>query len=282
MFTILLPLHAHAADMYIEAPTTTVRTGDEVIVTVRAESVVPMNALEGVVHFSPAVVRIRDIRDGNSLINFWVERPQISTEGSIHFSGITPGGVVAKSNTQVFTIVFEALEAGVSPITLSDAKIFSHDGEGTLLPVRVRGTVVTVHQGGVSSQGTSSSALVVDTDPPETFTPLIVQDPSLFEGQAVIVFATQDKGSGIAAYAVREGWWGAFATATSPYRLQRQELDTRIVVKAIDKKGNERFAVVAPLHPQFWYEHYLFLGILVIALLGGVIYKTLWPKFTGA
>ena len=96
---------------------------------------------------------------------------------------------------------------------------------------------------------------------------MIVSDPTIFGGKHFLVFATQDKGSGIDHYEVREVWWGWFRIAESPYLLQNQRLDTKITLKAIDKNGNERTSTVKAVYSMKWYEHYSLWGIIV-ALVG--------------
>lgn len=64
-------------------------------------------------------------------------------------------------------------------------------------------------------------------------------DPAIFDGKYFLVFATQDKGSGISHYEVCEGGKRKCAIAESPYLLQNQKLNQKIFVKAVDKNGNE-------------------------------------------
>jgi len=59
------------------------------------------------------------------------------------------------------------------------------------------------------------------------------------DGKYFLVFSTQDKGSGVDHYEVREGRFGGFSEVSSPYILKYQSLDKKIFVKAIDKFGNE-------------------------------------------
>ena len=67
---------------------------------------------------------------------------------------------------------------------------------------------------------------------------------NIFDGKYFLVFATQDKGSGIDHYEVSEDNGASFIPAVSPYLLKNQSLDTKIIVKAFDKKGNEKIAEV--------------------------------------
>ena len=47
------------------------------------------------------------------------------------------------------------------------------------------------------------------------------------------------------------------APAESPYLLKNQKLNKNIFIKAVDKNGNERVAVLLPQKPLPWYEKLL-------------------------
>ncbi|MDP2812067.1 MAG: hypothetical protein Q8O32_00015, partial [bacterium] len=90
--------------------------------------------------------------------------------------------------------------------------------------------------------------------------------------------STQDKGTGIDHYEVKEGY-RLSVEAKSPYVLKNQNLDKEIVVKAIDRAGNERKVVVASLYPVEWYENYWIFAIIISALI--ILYffwKYQWKK----
>jgi len=78
-----------------------------------------------------------------------------------------------------------------------------------------------------------------------------------------LVFATQDKGSGIDGYAIHESPRIKTRISTnelmedeSPYLLKDQNLRSYIYVKAVDKAGNERIAMLEPRYPFKWYERW--------------------------
>src|SRR3989344_3611432 len=57
-----------------------------------------INAFEGKITFPNDLVKVKEIRDWNSIVNFWIDRPHErhgaidKEQGEIVFSGITPGG----------------------------------------------------------------------------------------------------------------------------------------------------------------------------------------------
>jgi len=106
----------------------------------------------------------------------------------------------------------------------------------------------------------------------------------MFEGKYFLVFATQDKKSGIAHYEVQENRRQKIESrkwieTESPYILKDQELRSYIFVKAVDKAGNERIAVVEPRYPIKWYEMYEIWGIIIVMIfIGYIFWKILKSK----
>ena len=242
-----------------------------------------INAAEVKIFFPGELLEMKEIRDGNSIINFWIERPKVEQAGIIGFSGIIPGGY-QETKGFVFSVVFRAKTSGNGAIEIRDAKVLLNDGKGT--PVNVK---IPPFQFSISQEVPSVPPMVEiikDTDPPEDFKPEIASDPNVFDGKWFLVFATQDKGTGIAYYAIRETRRkinikretdAKWVEAESPYVLKDQKLRSWIYVKAIDKAGNERIAVLPPRYPLSWYENYLiWVIIILIALIvisGFLIYR---------
>lgn len=262
-----------AANLSFDSDNATPSKGQEFVVQVLLDSRnEAINAIEGKVLFPERLLEVKEVRDGNSIINFWVEHPTIEKNGSISFSGIIPGGY-QDTKGLIFSIVFRARDLGQDSIVVGDIKILKNDGKGTPATVETSPLFVVVSSG--NSGKSAASSAINDVVVPEIFSPAIGQDLSVFGGKNFLVFATQDKGSGVDHYEVREGIWGNFTRATSPYLLQNQDLDSRIFVKATDKNGNERTVVLVPPSWVPWYNSYWILGILVASTL-----LILWKKFT--
>jgi len=140
----------------------------------------------------------------------------------------------------------------------------------------------------VISEATSSPKPVAievsDTLPPESFKPEIAQDQTVFNGKYFLAFATQDKGSGIAKYEVRESRQKIFSflygwkEASIPYLLADQDLKSYIFVKAVDLAGNERMEVISPEYPLLWYENY---SVYIIIILSIFVFLILWKILRG-
>ena len=112
---------------------------------------------------------------------------------------------------------------------------------------------------------------MVDATSPEKFQAEIGQDPSVFEGKYFLGFSTTDKTSGVDYYEVKEGK-GDFKKAQIPYLLEDQTLRSKIVVRAVDKAGNEQISEILP--PKEPVPYLLIVSILIG--LGILISAIIW------
>ena len=236
----------------------------------------PVNAVEGTVVFSPDLLALKEIRDGNSSVNFWVERPHSAGAGKVAFSGITTGGF-SGPKMFLFSLVLEAQKIGIDSIGFHDIQVLANDGQGTQIPTTEIPFAFSVSAG---SNGSPENLGIKDTDPPENFVPLIGSDPSIFAGKYFLAFSTVDKGVGIDHYAVRESFWGlggAYIPAESPYLLKDQTLKSKIYVKATDRNGNERIVELPAQNKLAYFLQYLILGIILVICF--FVFKKIWVKF---
>lgn len=232
-----------------------------------------INAIEGEIYFPSDMFALPQIRDANSIISLWVEKPHVdgTTSGKIIFSGIVPGGYQGDRGL-LFSFVAQAMKRG--PITVSSLHetILRSDGSGTA--VSVSRAPLTLKS--VDTTSTAGYLPSYDPDQPESFVPKIGHDPNLFDGKYFVAFTTQDKGSGIAEYQVAEEhlfpWQKLFShsrvfvPAESPYVLRDQTLRSTIYIKAIDNEKNERVVEIAPTY-VVWYEKYFIWCILGVVIL---------------
>lgn len=257
---------AQAARIFIDSPKASFASGEEFIAQIFVDTEgETLNAVEGSISIPADLLTVNDVRDGNSIVNFWVEKPHNDqTNSELFFSGITPGGF-SGSKEYLFSVVMKTAKTGKGVILGKEIKALINDGRGT--PAE---TTASPFHFSVAGEYPSSIAeeTVKDKDSPETFKPIISSDPNLYDNQYFLVFATQDKNSGISHYQVREGWLGRYHPATSPYLLKNQTLDKKIFVKAFDKSGNTKIAEVPAQNSKPWYKKfYIFAIILLIAVL---------------
>lgn len=220
-----------------------------------------INALEATLVLSEDM-RIKEIQTGNSAILMWIIAPR--QEGnSIIFAGITPGGFTGTH--PIFTVSGDFNAEDLEQIRFESANALKNDGSGTNVPVELTLFLTETKD---------------DKEPPEDFMPTVSSDLNLFDGRYFLVFATQDKGSGVNRYEVREGRWGWFRDAESPHLLKSQKLDSDIYVKAIDSAGNERTVVLkSSVHRNWWEGSGLFAILIVLVLVVVAVYKKAWARF---
>ena len=267
---------AFAAEILFSAPAHSLRIDDElevkVVLNTEQEEI---NALEGQITFPLELLELRGIRDGSSLVNFWVERPIATNGGKIVFSGITPGGYRGDHGL-IFSLLFRARRFGAGALNGEQVRVLRNNGQGTSVPVRARPVQLVVS----TTAGPMPPVFMEDIEPPEAFVPELVRDPAIFGGQWFLVFATQDKEPGIDHYEVREGD-RSFARAESPYLLKNQDLDSEISVRVLDRNGNARIVrLLAAQSSQRKtdYREYAISAILLAVVLAYLARKILWRK----
>ena len=272
---VLFALPLFAAELRVETSLSEVVDRKYFLADLVIQSDDSVNAIEGVFVYPSNLLKVIGIEDGNSVINFWIEKPSENKIGEISFSGITPGGF--KGNNLVFSIIFEAANLGEARLGLRDVKVLLNDGEGSLASTNVMGKTVLISKIGEGD----SLPEVFDLEMPEDFIPLLANDPNLFDGKYFLVFSTEDKISGIDYYQLREGKSGIFKKVESPYLLKNQSLSKEIFIQAVDKKGNTREVVFRPDQKIFGYKS-IGLFVIIIVLLILFLYrlrKKIWPKF---
>ena len=239
-----------------------------------------INAIEGKITFPQDFLEVKKVNDGNSIINFWIDPVRncvsngVEKPDEICFSGIVPGGY-NDGQGLILSITFLAKKEGNGVIKFGEVKALRNDGQGTEAPLTISNFNFTVRE---TAKSTGQMPTVKeDRDLPEEFAPQIAADPAIFEGKWFLVFATQDKGSGIDHYEVCEGKRKCIV-AESPYLLQNQNLDYEIIVKAVDKSGNERAVTIPVRFARAWYKDYAIIAILIIAAFVYLIWKILWKK----
>ncbi len=232
-----------------------------------------LNAVEGSIVWSKDSFNLEEVRDGNSIVSLWVERPALRADGGgVHFTGVLPGGFVG-TRGYLFSVILQPERVGQAGISTTAEQLLLNDGQGTAAPITRAPLKVMV----VAQAKTPGFLPPYDAEAPEPFTPELARDPGVFGGQWFVVFATQDKGSGLSHYEVQEkpeysiqnlGFRdlpfvffptsyilnpNSWRVAESPYRLRDQGLHSSLWVRAIDRAGNVRLAQLPAAVPLPWY-----------------------------
>ena len=273
-----LSSEAFAARLFFETEMTEVGVGQEMEIVLYLDSEgETVNALEGTVQV-PGLLSLETIRDGNTLISFLAERPEVNEDQAIVFGGVIHGGWQGNRG-RIFSFVGQTESQGSGKFTLVNAQVLLHDGKGTQATLNTEPFTLNV------DETIGLTPFVIDLDdrePPEPFTPLLAQDPDIFEGDYFLIFAAQDKASGIDRYEVQEARQklldearGDWSPAESPYRINDQELGSFIYVRAVDRAGNIRVAVFEPTVVPARGVPIIFYAIFTILLMlvGVLIYR---------
>lgn len=269
---MFFPLVSLASEIRLDANKVEIKMNEQFIVDVVVYADEPVNALEGKIKFSSDILDVTEIRDGNSSINFWIEKPHLASEGEIIFSGITPGGFTGVNNI-IFSIVFEAKQNGLASVVVDNIKVLKNDGLGTEEKMTFNNVKIFVNKG----DSNVHKEILKDEILPEPFNPIVTKDPSLFEGKYFVAFSTQDKNSGIAYYQIKEYKWkflsflSSFKVVESPYLLTDQSLKSYIIIRAVDNANNIQVSEIIPTYSLLWYEYFPF-WIIIVIILGIVFY----------
>jgi len=247
-----------------------------------------INAVEGTVVFPADVAQLVEIKQGSSIVSFWATAPT-QAGNKISFSGVIPGGFQGEEG-HLFSLVVLMKDSLKKPsqFTFTDVQVLLNDGLGTPDFVAINPLTFSLEEKTAESSALEESLVndllgLEDIDPPESFVPLLSDDINLVAGQNVLVFSTQDKGSGISHYeiyessapvdiaAITDGW----TVQTSPYVLKDQTVSGYVYIKAVDNQGNERIVRFPAEELRAGKIYVLWVvGILVLVILVIVLLKT--------
>lgn len=266
IFYILNPSMALAARFVVEEPKNTDAVPYSANIYFEPEGA-SVNALSGIVSLPSGAAP--DVRTGDSVIPLWVESPKYDPVASkISFAGAIPNGYPGERGF-IMRLVFTDNRAATKLYLSGQA--YLNDSKGTLLklnPTKFERVANFV-----------SPSIKDDREPPESFTPFAEQNPVLFDGQAVVVFSTTDKSSGLDHYEVAEARPGFFGLllpdeskliwlkTDSPHVLADQSRQSVIYIKAVDLNGNERVEKISPENRLYAYRNTVIWFILIIILL---------------
>lgn len=278
---------ARAATIAFDPQETTVGTAQPFLIGITIDSDVAVNTIRAVIDV-PESMDIVEASDGNSVINFWIERPHITDAHQLVFAGIIPGGFVGNKGKLV-TLTVRAKKRGSFDFIFNPSSgIYANDGLATRQSVASRPLRLDVVAGKDNIMN-----IIPDTVAPETFTPVLVEIPDGGKGSWAVSFVAQDKISGISSYEVAESFTKfdqsstrslshlKWRIASSPYILSDQELSSHIYVRATDGNGNTRVAYVAPHSVPSWYRTpggYILIALCLFLALYGLSRRLHWKR----
>ena len=128
-----------------------------------------INAAEADIHYDSSVLSFDSI--GAGIFNEWIEYPDGSVPGTIHFSGgIKPPGFSGTTPGTIFTIKFNAkAQSPNTTVSFANAQVLANDGYGTNILNSTSNGVYTINPPPPVPPSVSWSAPSVDPDQPVTF-----------------------------------------------------------------------------------------------------------------
>jgi hypothetical protein len=249
-----LPSVSHAATasfMVREIPISNI--GPIQVTLFIAEDTTVLNAVETAVEFDPSMLSFTRGMTKDSILQFWITYPSLCSSNTVCLSGITPGGFSGIQN-EVVTLEFLPLASGTTTLSVKHLRALKHDGKGTDVPINNPQATLFISP----MLGEGESLQPTDNEPPEVFTPSIIQDSAVYDGDWILIFSSIDKQSGDVHYFVKEAAFAQLAPfvpwkqAEVPYRLLDQSRSSYVFVKAVDESGNERIVVITPQQTNFF------------------------------
>lgn len=238
-----------------------------------------INTIQGKIFFSSETVSLKRISQENSILSFWVEPPQVKDTDEIIFSGVVPGGFNEPKGL-VLSLDFLAQKEGLAHIGIGDVRVLLNDGKGTELETissEIKLLVGPKKTGQINDAQKPVTAIPDDSTVPESFVPAISRHEELFDGKWFVSFYARDIHYGISHYEIFESRKlvdfeqvseenASWTEAESPYLLQDQGLQNYVYVKAVDRAGNERIAMVLPRESDK-FSHYTYIKIFAIIII---------------
>jgi hypothetical protein len=260
---VFLPNFVFASQINFEIENNQINIGDTAKLNIYLDTKTDsINAVEGKIILSSLnYIKINNINDGNSAINFWINKPKV-IGNSIEYSGLTPAGIIG-SKRLLFSIEVTGLSTGDTSIK-SETITLKNDGYGTKAKTDEGYLLIKTVPSNINGNDLNKLEQNTDNDPPESFIPIIGNDPNIFEGKSFIAFATQDKASGIDHYEIKEGIFGSYEVAESPYLIKDQSLNKTFYVKAIDNKDNQIVQKIGGNNKNFYQVIIIAIMILLV------------------
>lgn len=263
-----MPFTANGATLNIERSSSDLSVGDVVVARVVLDTEgQDINSIDGEISINTNVgFVIKAISVAGSDFTLWPRSPSISESGKIiSYTGGIPKGIKS-SRVNVFSVVLEVEKKGEINIAPQNTFVFLNDGKGTKLETQNK-NITIVSSANLSTENINEwdDIVLSDKTSPASFEIIEGKDDSLFSNKTFITFNTTDKESGIDYFEVTEGEIGP-VRSSSPYVLQNQDTDEKIIVTAFDRAGNKTVSVYEIGKKSYTYTMLVVFALVVLVL----------------
>jgi hypothetical protein len=225
LLLLICPYFAKASTLYIDPSESQYGPGDSFPIDIKLNNEgACINALDVNLEFPKDNLRLTDFIIGDSIINFWIEKPEkedleaVNKNGILNFSGGTPGGycgkipgdpgesnIIARLIFKVPSLVVGGDNVVTAPISFGNStQVLLNDGLGTADKLDFKGANINILSEPVNTPSDWQDQIKEDNIPPEPFFIELHSNANVYNGQYYIDFFTTDKQSGMDHYEVLE------------------------------------------------------------------------------
>jgi len=271
---------ASASSVILKPSNTILGVGEQFYVDVMIDTNGKMiNGIDASINFSSQNISFIRAEEGGSIINLWVEKPNLKGN-TIELSGIIPngfGGVIDPFNPKerlpglVIRLVFETKNNGTSNISLSKSYATLNDGKGTTDNIPDNSILLNVQNINIPFIYKTKG----DAEP--EISAYVIRDTNLFDNKYTLIFDAKDNQTGIKEVLIKEGkrdW----KKIESPYLLEDQSRHSIITLQATNYSG----ASIVMNIENIPYKLFSVKNITVIILLFIVlffVFKKIYEKY---
>lgn len=253
----------------LELVPTQARAGQEFALSVKINpGEDALNVVEGSIDI-PEGMSVSRVSTGGSALAVWTVEPSYSrSSSSVSFTGGVMGAALPQNQQSLlFTLYVYAPVEQAYTVNPHSVYGFRADGTGTRLEVAAPPLVVQVGTSAVETLDTS------DYVKPTDVVAELGNDPALFDNAPFIFLYARDDKSGIAKYAVKEGWLAPYVEAQQYYVLRDATASRPVWVRATDTAGNSRSVHVAGTGGVMYYVVSTLPYLLVLFVLGILFWR---------
>ncbi len=150
LLVVFLPakgVFAAGASLYFSPSASTQSVGSRFTVSVKMNTGgQAINATQGTISFDKKSLKVVGVSKNGSVLAFWTDEPSFSnSEGAINFGGGIPRPGYDGNGGSVFSIVFEALQAGTAEVTFVSGSVLANDGKGTNILTAMGGASFSIN-----------------------------------------------------------------------------------------------------------------------------------------
>ncbi|MDE2399720.1 MAG: hypothetical protein KGL67_01775 [Patescibacteria group bacterium] len=171
--------HAQSPSIFFSVPSKQVVEGERLTVDVRIQSAnQSINAVSGIITFTPNLVNVVSISKDRSIINLWTQEPKV-LRNQISFEGVALNPGFQGSNGLVFQINFQAKQAGAVFLNFSEGALLANDGLGTNVLAKLNSSAFNIVAGGGVIPPNNISTIIPESENKLATLPVIIDYSAL-------------------------------------------------------------------------------------------------------